>query len=163
MPHYRQSSKNHPVLIQHPFIDAPPLFLSPSLQAYVAEEVFPANIGDDNNQPIDNLAIEVVALHHQQELANAQQVPDLEAQSPSAVAVDESLIANHRRDILLTKLILSVAVYFCPTFIVKPMTPLRFRMTIPIILHLVCAFVALVLVILLIIDPMLPVRLLFPS
>lgn len=170
MPHHRQSSKNHPFLTQVPSIDASFLFLTPSIQVYFPEEVFPVDMGDNNNQPIDNLAIEVVAdHHHQQGLADAQQNFDLEAHSPGTITVGTSLIANHhrlrirRREVLLTKLILSIAVYLCPTFIVKPMTPFRFRMTVPIILHLICAFATLVLVILLIIDPMSPIRILFPS
>ncbi|OAQ23453.1 hypothetical protein K457DRAFT_130503 [Linnemannia elongata AG-77] len=169
-PYHKQSSRNHQALVQFPHINPSPTFLAPSFQNYQADfanDLFPVDLGANNNQPIDIheiAAADAAAAAALQAITNALQT--LEAQE--LVSVDTSLIENHhhrnrRHDFFFSRLILSIAVYLCPTFIVKPMTPLRFRMTVPIILHLVFAFAVLVLVALTIVGSMSPIFLLSRS
>ncbi|KAK3831315.1 MAG: hypothetical protein JOS17DRAFT_744976 [Linnemannia elongata] len=169
-PYHKQSSRNHHALVQLTHINPSPPFLTPSFQTYqtdFANDLFPVDLGANNNQPIDIHAIAaadaVAAALHQ---ANSNTLQALEAQDP--VTVDASLFENQRhrhrrRDVFFPSLILSIAMYLCPTFIVKPVAPLRFRMTVPIILHLVFAIAVLVLVVLTIVGPMSLVFLLSPS
>ncbi|KAF9153860.1 hypothetical protein BG015_002411 [Linnemannia schmuckeri] len=159
-PYHKQSSRNHHAHVQLPPINPSPSSLSPSLRTYqtnFVNDLYPLDLGENNNQPID---IHTIAAAD----ANATIVPyqattnALQAlQVQLSVAVSTSLTANHhprRREFFFSRLVLLIAMYLCPTFIVKPMTPLRFRMTVPIILHLIFAFAVLVLVILMLVGPM---------
>ncbi|KAK3846155.1 MAG: hypothetical protein J3R72DRAFT_434274 [Linnemannia gamsii] len=135
MPGFSRTSHNHHFMVSMPI---PTASSSSSSISSWFQSFFPDDPGD-NNDPF--------GIHHLQANADALQQPD-----PAAI-VNVNIndlplppVAPHQRHqfrrhrLFWTRFILAIAKYLCPTFMLKPTTPLRLRMTLPIVLHLVFAF-----------------------